>query len=181
MNMADQTDLEAHGFSGPATVKLETKDGFFEGEFNGQDIGTLKKPWWIPPIWWMLYWTFIGGNRHQPPADSPDRVSFTVAEHDGPYMFKVKIDPRADAVMIRRVLDQSVFDQRARIEVDGAQAGVWFNTGNNRWKIFAEDDLILDPSTTAGKSEITIRVVPESKKFTAAEYTVFSIVLPKEP
>jgi len=95
--------------------------------------------------------------------------------------FLESVKDQADAVMIRRVLDQSVFDQRARIEVDGKRAGVWFNTGNNRWKIFAEDDLILDPSATAGKSEIKIRVVPESKKFTAAEYTVFSIVLPKEP
>jgi hypothetical protein len=179
LNMADQNDLEAHDYSGPSRLTLESRDGFFEGEFNGQDIGTIKKPWWIPPIWWMLYWTFIGGNRHEPPEDSPDKVSFCVAGHDQPYEFKVKVDPGADAVMLRRVLDQSVFDQRARIEVDGMHAGTWFNTGNNKWKIFAEEDLILDLSATAGKKEITIRVVPESKIFTTTEYTVFCIKLPK--
>jgi len=178
LNMSGQDDLSAHGFSGPAPVNIRKRDGFFEGEFNGQDIGTKKRPWWVAPIWWMLYWTFIGGNRHVPPEDSPDKVTFAVAEHDGPYEFKAKIDPEAQAVMLRRVLDQSVFDQRARFEVDGIHAGTWFNTGNNKWKIFAEDDLILDPSLTRGKKEITIRVVPESKTFTAAEYAVFSIKTP---
>lgn len=179
LKMSEPDDLSAHGFSGPAPVKTLKRDGFFEGDFNGQDIGTIKRPRWVPPIWWMVYWTFIGGKRHEPPVNSPDRVSFKIAEHDGPYEFKVKIDPEADAVMLRRVLDQSVFDQRARLEVDGAHAGTWFNTGNNQWKIFAEDDLILDPAATRGKPEITIRIVPESKTFTASEYSVFSIKAPK--
>jgi hypothetical protein len=128
-----------------------------------------------------MLWNTVRSPFHKPPKDSPDRVSFKVAQHNKPYEFTVKIDPEADAVMLRRVLDQSVFDQKAIIEVDGKTAGIWFNTGNNKWKIFAEDDLILDPSTTAGKSEIKIRVVPESRKFTAAEYTVFSIILPEGP
>ncbi len=178
LDMADQQDLSAHGFSGPDPVRAGKLDGFFEGDFNGQDIGTIKRPWWIPPIWWMLYWTFIGGNRRDPPADSPDKVSCRVAEHDGPYQFTARIDPAADAVMLRRVLDQSVFDQKAIIEVDGKPAAVWFNTGNNKWKIFAEDDIILDPAATRGKDKITLRIVPQSPVFTAAEYTVFSIVLP---
>jgi hypothetical protein len=178
LNMSDQADLAGHGFASPDPVRLGKKDGFFEGEFNGQDIGTLKKPWWVPPIWWMVYWTFIGGNRREPKADSPDRLSFIMAEHDGPYEFKLKIDPRADAILLRRVLDQSVFDQRARIEVDGIHAATWLNTGNNPWKIFAEDDIILNPAATRGKREITIGIVPVSKTFTAAEYTVFSIKVP---
>jgi hypothetical protein len=123
----------------------------------------------------MFYWTLIAGNFHRPPQDSPDRVRFTVAIHDRPHEFTVKIDPEADAVMLRRVLDQSVFDQRACIKVDGQAAATWFNTGNNPWKIFAEDDLILDPATTRGKSEITIAIVPESTVWTAVQYSVFSI------
>lgn len=178
LNLSDARDLSAHGFSSAAPLRTRRREGFFEGEFNGQDIGQKKRPKWVFPIWWMLYWTFIGGNRHQPAQDSPDKVSFTVAEHGEPLEFTVKVDPRADAVMLRRVLDQSVPDQRARIEVDGKLAGIWFNTGNNKWKIFAEDDLILDPSATRGKEKITIRVAPESLIWTAAEYTVFSIVTP---
>ncbi|OGP61633.1 MAG: hypothetical protein A2V67_01875 [Deltaproteobacteria bacterium RBG_13_61_14] len=177
LSMADPESLRAHGFSA-APVRTRMRDGFFDGEFNGMDIGTLKRPKWMSPIAWMFYWTWWGGNRRRPPKDSPDRVSFTVAEHDRPHEFTVKIDPQADAVMLRRVLDQSVPDQRARIEVDGKLAGIWFNTGNNKWKIFAEDDLILDPSATRGKEKITLRVAPESLIWTAAEYTVFSIVTP---
>ena len=51
----------------------------------------------------MLYWTFIAGNCHDPHEDSPDRVSSTISEHDGPYEFKARIDPEAEAVMLRRV------------------------------------------------------------------------------
>jgi hypothetical protein len=178
INMADSSDLDAHQFSGAAPVRTREREGFFEGDWNGQDLGLKKRPGWLPPILWMLSLT-VRGVFHNPPKDSQYKVSFTVAEHKEPYEFTVKIDPKAEAVMLRRVLDQSIFDQRAVIEVDGKPAGVWFNTGNNKWKIFAEDDLILDPSVTAGKDEIRIRVVPESKVFTAAEYTVFSIVLPK--
>jgi hypothetical protein len=178
ISMSDKAGLDAHGFAVEGEMKVEAKSGFFEGEFCGNDIGTLKKPKWFPPIWWMLYWTFYGGNRREPPADSPDRVSFKVARHSGPCGFKVRIDPQADAVLLRRVLDQSVFDQRAEILVDGRRAGTWFNTENNEWKIFCEDDIILDPSATRGKDEIFIRIVPESGSFTAAEYTVFSIKVP---
>ncbi|OGP57026.1 MAG: hypothetical protein A2V67_00545 [Deltaproteobacteria bacterium RBG_13_61_14] len=174
LNMSDAEDLLTHGYSGAWVMAID-REGFFEGEKNGQDLGLKKRPSWISPMSWIAWLTGVG-IFHDPPEDSPDKVTFAVAEHDGPYEFKAKIDPEAQAVMLRRVLDQSVFDQRARIEVDGQPAGTWFNTGNNQWKIFAEDDLILDPATTEGKEKITIRVTPESKTFTAAEYTVFSIV-----
>ena len=111
-----------------------------------------------------------------PPRDSPDRVRFTMSEYGAPHEFTVKVDPAASAIMLRRVFDQSVADQRARIDVDGVLAGLWLNAGRNKWKIFAEDDLILDPDATAGKSELRIRITPESKRFTAAEYKVFSLV-----
>ncbi|HUT55918.1 MAG TPA: DUF2961 domain-containing protein [bacterium] len=175
-SVADAAGLEAHGFSGtPARTRL--RDGFFEGEKNGQDLGLKKRPDWISPMVWTALMT-ARGNFHDPPDDSPDRVSFIVAEHEAPYEFTARIDPAAEAVMLRRVLDQSVFDQKATVEVDGRPAATWFNTGNNKWKIFAEDDLILDPAATRGKDKITLRIVPRSKIFTAAEYTVFSIVLP---
>ena len=183
LSLDNPDHLEEHAFSGPPPLKLETRDGFFEGELNGQDIGLKKRPRWVLPFWWMFYWTLIAGNFRRPPQDSPDRVCFTVASHDRPHSFTVKIDPEADAVMLRRVLDQSVFDQRARIEVDGQAAATWFNTGNNPWKIFAEDDIILDPATTRSKGEITIFIVPESTVWTAAQYSVFSIktMEPREP
>jgi hypothetical protein len=177
IDMTDSNDLEAHQFSGAAPARIKKRHGFFEGDWNGQDLGLKKRPGWLPPILWMLFLT-VRSAFHNPPKDSQYKVSFIVAEHKEPYEFTAKIDPNAEAVMIRRVLDQSIFDQRAAIEVDGRTAGLWYNTGNNKWKIFAEDDIILDPSATRGKSEIKIRVAPESGPFTAAEYTVFSIITP---
>jgi hypothetical protein len=177
INMADENDLSEHDYSGAPAERVRERDGFFEGDFNGQDLGVLERPSWMNPGSWML-WNTVRSPFHKPPKDSPDRVSFKVAYHDEPYEFVVKIDPDADAIMLRRLLDQSVRDQKAVIEVDGRPAGVWFNTLNNRWKIFCEDDLILDPETTRGKSEIRIRVSPQLNVLTAAEYTVFSIVVP---
>jgi len=175
--LSSPEDRNAHAFAGTLPVQTERKGGFFEGEFNGQDLGH-RKPWRISsPVSWMIFIT-MRGIFHDPPKDSPDRVSFEVCEHRDPYAFTVRVDPGHDAVKIRRLYDQSVADQKARVEVDGTRAGIWYNAGRNKWKIWAEDDLILDPSATAGKSEIRVRIVPLSPVFTAAEYKVFSIVLP---
>lgn len=175
--MADKHDLEAHGFSGPAPVRTKHLSGFFEGEFNGQDLGLKKRPKVVSAEAWMLSLTvasiFYSGSK-----DSVDAKTFTVCEHSGPYEFTARIDPENSGVMLRRLFDQSVPDQRAIIEVDGEKAGVWYNAGHNKYKIWMEDDLVLDPSVTAGKSEVRIRVVPVSESFSAVEYKVFSIVLP---
>lgn len=177
LKISDPQSRSAHNFSGGSELSLQDRDGFFEGENNGQDLGYKKRPEWIGPRAWMVILT-ITGILHEPPKNSPDRVKFTVARQQEPCEFTVKVDPQADAIMLRRVLDQSVFDQRARIEVNGKLAGIWLNTGNNKWKIWAEDDLILDPALTRGKGELKIKVAPESRFFSAAEYKVFSIRLP---
>jgi len=177
LSMSDQEDRVAHSYSGADPISEKERAGFFEGDFNGQDLGLIERPGWFPPIVWNLYLT-VRGIFHDPPDDSPDRISSTVCEHDGAYEFTVKIDPDNSAVMLRRLFDQSIPDQRANIEVDGKLAGIWYNAGRNKRKIWSEDDLILDPSLTKGKSEIRIKVVPASPTFTAVEYTVFSIEAP---
>ncbi len=174
VNLAEPSDFEDHGFVGTAD-RQRKRDGFFTGEGNGQDLGLRSCPSWLHPMLWVLYLT-VRGIFRDPPRDSPDRVRFTMSEYGAPHEFTVKVDPAASAIMLRRVFDQSVADQRARIDVDGVLAGLWLNAGRNKWKIFAEDDLILDPDATAGKSELRIRITPESKRFTAAEYKVFSLV-----
>lgn len=176
VGMADDRDLVARGYKGP---RLEPKwrDGFFEGDFNGQDLGTLEKPAGTSAAVWMVSMT-VKGVFHRPPKDSPDRVRFPVTYISKPCEFKVRIDPDARAIMLRRLYDQSTRGQKAVIMVDGKPAATWFNAGKNRWKIWAEDDIILDPRTTAGKDRITIEVVPESMIFSAVEYSVFSISEP---
>jgi len=177
LRLSDDQDLKTHDYKGAEPVMRVEKSGFFEGEFNGMDLGTLRKPEGVLPVNWM-YWLMLKQVIYQPPDDSPDRVTFIAMEHQKPYEFTVNIRPDSQAVMLRRVFDQSIFDQKAEVMVDGYPAGTWFNTGNNKWKIWAEDDLILDPSTTRGKSSITIKIVPKSQVFSDVEYSVFSIVAP---
>lgn len=179
LRLCVRQDLEAHGYKGTEPVRTRERRGFFEGEFNGQDLGLRKKPGFLSPVGWMFLLT-ARGIFHDPPKESPHRRGFTVCEHNAPYTFTVRVDPESSAVMLRRLFDQSVPDQQARIEVDGETAGTWFNPGRNKWKIWAEDDLILDPRLTAGKRSLRIRVVPLSSVFSAVEYKVFSIVTPED-
>ncbi len=144
IRMSDDRDREAHAYGGAAALRSEERDGFFEGERNGQDLGLRKRPARVSPMLWNI-WLTARGIFHDPPGDSPDRVSFTACEHDAPYEFTVKVDPENEAVMVRRLFNQDVPDQRARVEVDGETAGIWQNAGRNKWKIWAEDDLILKP------------------------------------
>ncbi len=176
--MSDMGHLESHNFSGKKELTSEKRSGFFEGDKDGQDLGLKKKPGYMPSSSWMLSMT-VKGFFHSPPKDSDDLREFTVTEYQDPYEFTVKIGPKSDAVMLRRLFDQSVPDQRAMIEVDGIPAADWFNAGENKWKIWEEDDLFLDPKTTAGKDMITIRVIPKSKTYNAVEYSIFSIITKK--
>jgi len=175
IRLAAPAEREAHGYAGAPAARTRPRTGFFEGERSGQDLASRWRGRNVDPMLAVIGMT-IHGIVHAPPADCPDRRSFTVCEHREPYEITVAVDPGHRAVMLRRLFDQSVADQHARIEVDGETAGVWFNAGRNRWKIWCEDDLVLDPRRTRGKSRIRIRVVPLGACFTACEYTVFSIV-----
>lgn len=178
IDMTDRDNLQNHDFYGDDPVSTKDLSGFFEGENNGQDLGViLKRPKFFPEIFWVSYLT-ITGIFHSPPEDSEYREHFSVVEHDAPYAFTVKIDPDNKGILLRRLFNQSIPDQRARVEVDGELAAVLYNAGSNQWKIWSEDDIVLKPETTANKDEIRIRIIPESPVFSSIEYTVFSIKLP---
>jgi hypothetical protein len=99
-----------------------------------------------------------------------------------PLQFTLKVDPRNTGVLLRRQLDTAVADQRARVFVDGQPAGVWYNPGSysdrgvdgtvRRWM---DDEVLLAARLTAGKSTVTVRVVPEATHDRGAGWTAFEI------
>lgn len=79
---------------------------------------------------------------------------------DGASEFTLAIAPNNAGVVLRRMLDQRTFNQRAEVYVDGAHAGTFLTAGGNvvhRWK---ETDFMIPASFTRGKSTITVRLEP---------------------
>jgi hypothetical protein len=174
--MADEESLGDHQFKGAGKAKIFKRDGFFEGEFDGDILGELERPKWLSASNWMFYLT-LKSIFGKPPEDSPDRRTFKVRQDKDAYEFSMQIDPDNNGVILRRLFDQGIPDQRARIEVDGEDAGVWFNAGHNKWKIWCEDEFMIGPELTSGKDNIRIQVSPLSGVFTACEYEALSLVL----
>ncbi len=179
IKMGDVKNLAEHGFEQVKQGRVVEREGFFEGEFDGSYLGELKRPGWIGPGSWMLHLT-VRGFFSSPRKNSPDKKTFLVREDNSAYEFTVRIDPENQGLLLRRLFDQGIPDQRAKIEVDGEPAGIWFNAGRNKWKIWAEDEFMIGTELTAGKDEIMIRITPLSPVFTACEYQVLSLVLNDE-
>lgn len=72
--------------------------------------------------------------------------------------FTVKVDPRNRGVVLRRTYDHGYANQRARVLVDGAEAGVWFDGGMNRFFELRESDFTVSPALTEGKSSIKVQL-----------------------
>jgi len=179
LDLSDHASLVSHSFAARGPVTTKERDGFFEGVYNGQHLGFLERPEKVSPAVWMVRLT-VKGVLEGPPQDSPDRRTFKVSYHHDAIEFDADVDPSARAVMLRRLFDQSVKDQRAIVYVDGEKAGTWCNAGGNRWKIWMEDDLILKPRLTRGKDKVRIRIEPQGR-FSAASYQVFAIKEPLGP
>lgn len=76
--------------------------------------------------------------------------------------FTMNIDSANKGVLLRRVLDYSIQNQKAKIYVDNELVGTWLNAGFNNFIHWREDDFFIASDYTAGKSQITIKVEYES-------------------
>jgi hypothetical protein len=78
--------------------------------------------------------------------------------HRGHSQFRLALDPAHSGVRLVRRTDYGVPDQRARVRVDGALVGDWFDPGADpsyRWR---DSSFALPPASTSGKTAVTIRV-----------------------
>ena len=95
----------------------------------------------------------------------------------GQVQFEIGIDPENNGVVLRRRSDQAILNQRAEVFVDGVSVATWYDPGRNTSKRWLDSEVILPASATAGKSSLTITLVPEGGvPWSAYQYWAFSIV-----
>lgn len=76
--------------------------------------------------------------------------------------FLVKLHEDTDYVILRRVSDQKVGRQRARVLIDGAPtAEAWYFADHNPYKRWLEDEYVIPAKYVQGKEELEVRIVPE--------------------
>ncbi len=78
----------------------------------------------------------------------------------GSSTFTVKIDENNIGVKLRRRLNYANLNQKAKVMVDGEEAGVWFTVGNNEHHSMREDEFLIPTALTKGKSEIAVTIAP---------------------
>lgn len=110
--------------------------------------------------------------------DDHDTVTGSVRSTGGAVSFRLAVDPANQGVRLRRTSDQASAYQSAAVTVDGAAAGTWVQPLGNGFQRWLDDEYLLPTALTAGKSAITIRLVPSSPQWTGAGYRAVSLVPP---
>ena len=94
----------------------------------------------------------------------------------GDALFRVRIDPENHGVFLRRVFDQAVGRQTARIVVDGKEVGIWYVPEENRTLRWAERDYLIPSPYTRGKSSLTVQIQPiGGVPWDAGEYRILTV------
>ena len=107
-----------------------------------------------------------------------DPVTADVRATSGAVSFRLAVDPANQGVRLRRTGDQNAAYQQATVTVDGAAAGTWLQALGNQTQRWLDDEFTLPPALTAGKSSITVRLVPTGPQWTASKYTARNLVTP---
>ena len=80
----------------------------------------------------------------------------------GATSFRLRINPANQGVVLRRRFDQCVAPERAQVYVDGHAAGTWYNPQRNCIERWRDSSFRLPAALTAGRSQIAVRIVPQS-------------------
>ena len=88
--------------------------------------------------------------------------------HVGHSEFVVEIDPANTGVNLTRRLDYGIGNQRARVYVDDASAGLWYTAGAGAG--WLDDTFAIPASLTSGKTSIAVRIVFVSSDFDWNEF-----------
>lgn len=79
--------------------------------------------------------------------------------HKGYSQFQLAVDPANQGVRLVRRYDHGIANQKANVLVDGAPAGTWFNKGADGGYNWRDDSFNLPARLTAGKSNLTVKIV----------------------
>lgn len=92
--------------------------------------------------------------------------------------FRVKLDPRNQGVLLRRLSCQEKPRQLARIFVDGrpVEERRWLFPDSNPYYAWIDDTFLIPPAYTQGRGEVELTIVPETDAWNEFCYTVYSIL-----
>ncbi|HWF80862.1 MAG TPA: glycoside hydrolase family 172 protein [Streptosporangiaceae bacterium] len=92
--------------------------------------------------------------------------------------FTIAIASGNQGVDLRRMYDQGIASQQARVLVDGRFVGTWYVAGRNIYHRWAESDFMIPAAYTAGKRSIVVRIryVSGSPYFTEYRYLAYSLI-----
>ncbi|MCT2587867.1 DUF2961 domain-containing protein [Actinophytocola gossypii] len=107
-----------------------------------------------------------------------DALTAQVRSTGGAVSFRLAVDPGNQGVRLRRTSDQNTAYQSAAVTVDGRPAGTWVQALGNTFQRWLDDDFTLPAALTAGKSTITVRLVPNGPRWTASRYEALNLVAP---
>lgn len=87
------------------------------------------------------------------------------------------VAPGNHGVDLRRMYDQGIASQEARVLVDGHVVGTWYVAGRNVYHRWAESDFTIPAAYTAGKTSIVVRVGTSQGHpyFTEYRYLAYSL------
>ncbi len=121
--------------------------------------------------------TFEGSRTYTFEGESDTPLTASGKAHAGESTFELAVDPSNRGVILRRLLDQHIGRQRARVLVDGVLVGEMYTPQSNPHHAWREDELVLPASVTAGKTKLVVRVelVSSDADFNEFEYRALSL------
>jgi hypothetical protein len=103
--------------------------------------------------------TFSGTRTYTYEGDFDDvGITDDARAFKGYSQFRLTINSANAGVILRRRIDQSVKNQKARVYVDGALAGTWYKAGGNISHNYRDEEFMIPASFTSGKSQILVKV-----------------------
>lgn len=101
----------------------------------------------------------------------------------GESRFSVRIHRGARQIVLRRRMDFGIADQRARVYVNDALAGTWYDAGANPMHRLRDSEFMIPPALAQGRSRLDIRVANDSPASAWSEYRywIFSLDSPDVP
>ena len=93
--------------------------------------------------------------------------------HIGKVTFKAAVDPDNRGVVLRLLTDLSKGPMRAKVFIDGKEAGLWTLAEHNEHAPYGDSDFEIAPSFTKGKSLINVSLDPEDT-LAAFEFKIIS-------
>ena len=117
-----------------------------------------------------------GTSSYEGQDGTPIPLTMTTRSTNAPVSFTMTVNPDNQGVDLQRTSDQSIAYQTADVWVDGMNTGQWQEPLANPTFQWLDDSYQLPASITAGRSTLSITLVPlpSGPAWNAAKYTAIS-------